>query len=393
VISVDAARAQLIAAFGTLGVEDVQIAEALGRTLAAPLRASRDQPPFAASAMDGYALQAGATPQNYAIVGEAAAGHAFTRALNPGEAVRISTGAPIPAGADSVLIQEEAKREGDTLVGAHVRAGKNVRPRAGDFAAGDLLLEQGRKLDPVALALAAGGGFSSLQVTRRPRITVFAGGDEVVPPGGAVRDDQVFESGSFAVCGFIEKWGGAATRGAVLPDEPAAIERAAAAALEQSDLIVLIGGASVGPHDHARPALARLGLQTYFDKIAVRPGKPTWFASSPRGKALGLPGNPASAIACAVLFLKPVVEAMLGGAPEATLRFRRAPLAQALGANGDREHYLRAMVGEDGRILAFSDQDSSLLTIFSRANALLRRLPNAPAAQADETVEYLAYDG
>lgn len=392
-ISVDEARTRLIAAVAALPPEEVATAQALGRVLATPIKATRDQPPFAASAMDGYALRAESAPRNYAIVGEAAAGHAFTRALQAGEAVRISTGAPMPDGADSVLMQEDATRDGDTLIGAEVRAGKNVRRRAGDFAAGDLLLEQGRKLDPVALALAAGGGFASLKVTRKPRITVFAGGDEVVPPGQSVRGDQVYESGSFAVCGFIESWGGVAIRGDVLPDDQAAIERAAANALEQSDLVVLIGGASVGPHDHARPALAQLGLKTHFDKIAVRPGKPTWFASSDRGKALGLPGNPASAIACAVLFLKPIVQAMVGAGPEAALRFRRAPLASAIDLNGNREQYLRAVLDEDGQLAPFRDQDSSLLTIFSRANALVRRMPNAAAAQAGESVDYLPFSG
>ncbi len=391
-ISVADARARLIAAARELPAEFVAIDAALGRTLAAPLLATRDQPPFTASAMDGYALRAEASQRDYRIVGESAAGHAFTRPLNPGEAVRISTGAPLPEGADAVLIQEDAQLEGDMLVKAQVRSGKNVRPRAGDFAAGDDLLAKGRALSPIALALAAGAGAASLQVVRRPRICVFASGDEIVPPGNAVREDQVFESGSFAVCAFIEKWGGVATRGAVLRDDEAAIEREAAAALAQSDIVVFIGGASVGPHDHMRPALTRLGLNPQFDKIAVRPGKPTWFASSERGMALGLPGNPASAIVCALLFLKPLIEAMLGAAPATMPVTRRAPLGEALEANGPREHYMRAVLDAEGTLRTFGDQDSSLLSVFARANALIRRAPSAPAAHAGEAVDYLSFD-
>jgi molybdopterin molybdotransferase len=392
VLSVSDARARLIGAVQALTAEEVPIGAALDRVAAEPIHAIRDQPPFAASAMDGYAFRAENAPCSYTLVGESAAGSAFTRTLAPGEAVRISTGAPLPLGADTVLAQEDAKVEHGRLIGANSRAGRHVRQRAGDFAAGAVLLEKGRKLDPVALALAASAGRDRLKVTREPRVEIMAGGDEVVAPGGDVRDDQVFESGSFAVCGLAEKWGGRATRGAILPDNQASIETAALAALARSDLLVLIGGASVGPHDHARAALEQLGFVIQFDKVSVRPGKPTWFGVSPHGKVLGLPGNPASAIVCSILFLKPIIDAMLGAQATFAPVTRRAPLAHALSANGARESYLRARLDADDRLRVFDDQDSSLLSVFAHANALIQRPANTGPAAEGELIPYLSLD-
>jgi molybdopterin molybdotransferase len=390
-LSVAQARAIMVGAFAPLAAETIPLDDCHGRVLAQALLAGRDQPPFDASAMDGYALASAAAPGDYQVVGESAAGRGFSRALRPSEAIRISTGAPLPAGADGVLIQEDAKLDGDRLLGAQVRPGRHVRRRACDFAAAALLLEAGRKLDPVAIALAASAGSAELAVTRRPRVTVFAGGDEVVAPGGAAGPDQVYESGSFAVCGLIRQWGGQATRGATLPDDEGAIAAAAANAFTQGDLIVLIGGASVGPHDHARPALARLGVEIGVDKVAVKPGKPTWFGIAPAGRVLGLPGNPASAIVCAHLFLRPIVARLLGMSREG-LNFTNAPLANALEANGGREAYLRARLDEAGQLHVFDNQDSSLLSTFAAANALAIRPPNAPAAAPGERLPALRLD-
>jgi molybdopterin molybdotransferase len=388
-LSVTEARAHLIASFAPGASEVVAIANARGRALAEPLCATRDQPPFAAAAMDGYAFQSSEAPQAYAIVGESAAGHAYARVLSTHEAVRISTGAPLPMGADAVLIQEDAVRDGDRLINAYAPKNQHIRPRGGDFAAGERLLTPGRRLDPIALALAASTGCDTLSVVRQPRITVIASGDEVVTPGQAARPDQVYESGSFAICGLIEAWGGVATRGPILLDSMDVITKAAEAALAQSDLLVLIGGASVGPHDHARPALERLGVRVQFDKVAVRPGKPTWFGASQHGKVLGLPGNPASAIVCAMLFLKPIIDVMLVGQPSARPLTRRAPLAHPLAANGPRESYLRSALNEDGRLKVFDDQDSSLLSVFSKSNALALRAAKAPPCATGDETEYL----
>ncbi len=389
-LSVAQSRDIMVGACSPLPPENVPLDDCYGRVLAQALLAQRDQPPFDASAMDGYALASAGAPGDYQLVGESAAGRGFSRSLLPGEAIRISTGAPMPAGADGVLIQEDAKLEGHRLLGAQVKPGRHVRRRACDFAAGAVLLPAGRMLDPIAVALAASAGGAMLPVTRRPRVTVFAGGDEVVAPGAAAGPDQVFESGSFAVCGLIQKWGGLAARAPVLPDDEGAIAAAAASAFRQSDLVVLIGGASVGPHDHARAALARLGVAIHVDKVAVKPGKPTWFGIATAGRVLGLPGNPASAIVCAHLFLRPMVERLLGQSGEAPSL--TAPLAKALEANGGRESYLRARLDEQGQLHVFDGQDSSLLSTFAAANALAIRPPDAPSAARGERVAVLRLD-
>ncbi|GAM97771.1 molybdopterin biosynthesis protein MoeA [alpha proteobacterium U9-1i] len=386
-ISVAEARALMLRGVGALTSERVRIEGAYGRVLADGLYAERDQPPFAASAMDGYAFASASAPRDFRIVGESAAGAAFLGALASGEAVSISTGAPLPLGANGVLIQEEADVDAGYLRGAHVAAGAFVRARGIDFKRGALVLERGRMLDPIGLALAASTGASTLDVVARPRVTILAGGNEIVPPGAQARDDQVFESASFALAGLVHAWGGVAQRGPLLPDHDNAISAAAEAAFVECDLLVLIGGASVGPHDHARAALQRLGVELAVSKVAVKPGKPTWFGVSPRGPVLGLPGNPASAIVTAHLFLRPLIDAMLGR--DATLHLSRAPLAHALPANGPRESYLRARF--DGECLhALEDQDSSLLSVFARANALLLRPINAPGTAAGEAAAYFA---
>ncbi|MEQ1616763.1 MAG: molybdopterin molybdotransferase MoeA [Terricaulis sp.] len=388
-LSVTEARAAMLGCVDALAGEDVALEHCLGRVLATPLVAARDQPPFIASAMDGYALAQPKQGAPYVLVGEAAAGRAFERALAPGEAIRISTGAPAPEGTVSILIQEEASFEDGRLLRAQTNPGRHLRPRAGDFAAGATLLERGRLLDPIAMALAASSGTATLNVIKRPRAIAFAGGDEIMAPGVTVRDDQVYESGSFAVCGLGERWGAHATRGVSLADTEDAIARAVEDAWPKCDLLILIGGASVGPHDHTRSALARLGARVVVDKVAVQPGKPTWFAVTPEGCVLGLPGNPASAIVCAYLFARPLIEAMLGRDPMACVRPATAPLGSPLGKNGARETYLRARIGEDGRLTPFENQDSSLLTVFARANALTIRAPFAEPSAAGDLASYL----
>jgi molybdopterin molybdotransferase len=387
-LSVAEARALMLQAMAPLPAETVALDAAYGRVLAEPVHTARDQPPFAAAAMDGYALAAVAQARDYTIVGEAAAGRAFAHRLGPGEAVRISTGAPLPDGADSVLMQEDAKVEHNTLRGAISLPGRHVRPHGLDFTAGALLLECGRVLDPIAVALAASAGVAALSVYRQPRIVVMAGGDEIVAPGQPAAADQVYESGSFAVAGLTRQWGGLCVRGPALPDDKDAIVSAVRTALTQCDLLVLIGGASVGPHDHARPALHQLGFEIVVDKVSVKPGKPTWFGVAEGARVLGLPGNPASAIVCAILFLQPLLHRMLGRS--AQLSMQTAALAAPLAANGARETYLRARLGEDGAAHVFDNQDSSLLSVMAAANALVLRAAHAPAAPAGASVSVLA---
>ena len=381
----------MLAGIRGLGAEQVPLEAALGRVLAHPVIATRDQPPFAASAMDGYAVRSADTPGRLTVIGESAAGHGFAGRCEAGTAIRISTGAALPDGADGIVIQEDVRRDGDRIEVPQVEPGHFVRRRGVDFTAGTRLLEEGRVLDAIAISLGAASGAAALPVARRPRVAILSSGDELAAPGAAPGPWQIFDSATFGLAGLIACWGGEAKRLAVAKDDVAAIARAAEEALAGSDLLLLIGGASVGDHDHARPALMRLGLEMKVGKVAVRPGKPTWFGHTQHGPVLGLPGNPASAMVCAHLFLKPLLLAMQGRDPEP--RFFHAHLGRALPANGGREHYLRSALTSDseGRLMvrAFEDQDSSLISIFAAANALIRLVPDAPAQEEGALVDVL----
>jgi len=373
-----------------LAAENAPLADAHGRVLAGELKALRTQPPADVSAMDGYAVRAADTPGNLQVIGESAAGRGFAGRCEPGTAIRISTGAAMPEGADAIVIQEDVRREGDRIQVPQAAPGHFVRRQGIDFTAGTVLLEKGRMLDAIAISLGAASGTAALPVVRRPRIAILSSGDELAAPGTAPGPWQIFDSATYGLAGLIASWGGEAQRLAVAKDDVAAIARAAEEALADSDLLLLIGGASVGDHDHARPALMRLGLELKVGKVAVRPGKPTWFGHTRHGPVLGLPGNPASAMVCAHLFLKPLLLAMQGREPEP--RFLRAHLAGALPANGAREHYLRSALRPDsGRLTvrAFEDQDSSLISIFAAANALIRLAPDAPPLEKGTLVDVL----
>ena len=373
--------------------ETVPLKSALERVLAQDIVVVRDQPPFAASAMDGYALRSSDTPGTLQLIGESSAGHGFEGYCEAGTAVRISTGAAMPDGADTIVIQENVRRDGDGITVPATEAGKNIRPRGCDFTAGTVLLSTGRRLDGVALSLVAASGLAQLAVARAPRIAILSSGDELAAPGSQPNPYQIFDSGTFGIAGLIQSWGGAPNRLAVEKDDVGAIARAAEEGLGASELLVVIGGASVGDHDHARPALMRLGLALAVEKIAVRPGKPTWFGSTSQGLVLGLPGNPASALACATLFLRPLIEAMLGRDPLQCVATRPARLTHGLPANGPREHYLRARLDVDGEgrqiVRAFEDQDSSLISIFATANALIRLPADAQEQAAGAIVDVL----
>ncbi len=392
-LTVEEARGRILDGAVRLGVETVPLTESLGRVLAKGVVADRHQPPFDASAMDGWAIRRVdyAPGKAFAVAGESAAGKAFTREVQAGEAVRIFTGAPIPAGADLVVIQEEAVRDGDTV---RFEAGEdpksNLRLAGGDFKTGEMLLEAGVVIDPWRLCLVASAGLAQVPVARRPRVAILATGDELVAPGGAPRPDQIFESGSFALAALIESWGGEVFRLTAAADDALAIAEAVRPV--DADLIVTIGGASVGDHDLVKPALRTLGLELAVETVAVRPGKPTWFGYlNDSRRVLGLPGNPASALVCAELFLRPLLAALSGGGGD--VRLVPARLAAPLPAGGPREHWMRAALSVDpeGRTVAsvFPDQDSSLVGVFSRADALLRRRSGVPAASANDVVEVL----
>ena len=392
-MSVEAARAAMLAACSPLGAEQVALAGALGRFLAEDVIADRDQPPFAASAMDGWAVRAadGAEPRR--IVGEIAAGRGFAGVVGPGEAVRIFTGAPMPEGADTVVIQEDAQRDGDTLAVPAITDPRHVRPAGLDFRAGAILLSSGVRLDPWRLALAAAAGRAGLRVARRPVIGVLSTGEEVVEPGETPGRFQIFNSGTTALAGAVTLWGGVAAIRRPVGDDKSAIAEAAADLA--CDVLVTIGGASVGDHDLVKPALEGLGLKLTVESVAVRPGKPTSFGLLADGRrVLGLPGNPASALVCADLFLKPIIRALQ--AAEAEPRLVAARTSRPLPANGGRELWMRAKLelGSDGTLTAtpLPDQDSSLVTVFAEADALLRRAPGVPALEAGDLAEVLILD-
>jgi len=392
-VNVEAARATMLASIVPLGSELIALADAGGRTLAEPILAQRDQPPFDASAMDGWAVgSAEGVSARLRIIGESAAGAGFMGPVSLGEAVRVFTGAPVPRGAVQVVMQENAERNGDVVVIKALNAAKHIRPAAGDFAAGDVLLRCGITLDAATLGVAASAGWAEVCVAKRPRLLVLTMGAELVAPGRAPRSDQIFESNTFALAALVRAWGGLPEVLPIEADSAEAIVRAVRPRLSEVDLVLVIGGASVGDYDFAKPAFETLGLGLSVDKIAVRPGKPTWFGTLPKGqKVLGLPGNPASAQVCAHLFLEPLIATFLGRSPMAGILAARS--AAPLPANGDREHWMRAKISVSGdgvlEAVAFRDQDSSLQTVLAAANGLLKRAVAAPAMEAGGIVEIL----
>lgn len=391
-LSIEDARVRMLAQVSTLGAETVPLDQAHGRVLAQAIDAARDQPPFRSSAMDGWAVRSSdaADAVTLDIIGESAAGRGFGGALGPGQAVRIFTGAAVPNGADTVVIQEEAERDGDRVRLGPVTVCDNIRPQGGDFRAGQRLLEAGVRLDPWRLSLLAAAGRGDVLVARRPRVAVLCTGEELVRPPAVPGPWQIYESGSLALVALIESWGGTAWRLAAARDEQPAVIDAVRGV--EADLIVTVGGASVGDYDLVKPALTQLGLQLFVQTVNIRPGKPTWFGRLGDGRCvLGLPGNPASALVCAELFLKPLLRAMMGADPEP--RFVKARMAAPLRANGPRDHLLRVLLAHDEAgvltVSPLADQDSSLVTVFAQADGLMRRAAGAPAAPEGALVDVL----
>jgi molybdopterin molybdotransferase len=396
-LPVDDARARMLEGVTALPAETAPLDQAFGRVLAEPIIAPRDQPPFASSVMDGWAVRRADALHAAAelhIVGESAAGRGFPGALGPGQAVRIFTGAAAPDGADMVVIQENAERIGDRVrLGPLEDAPAHIRPRGADFRQGDGLLAAGQRLDPWRLSLVAAAGLGAVPVSRAPRMAVLCTGEELVRAPTAPGPFQIYESASAALCALIGAWGGIPQRLEPARDDEASV--IAALSGVTADLIVTVGGASVGDYDIVKPALAQLGLEMKVASVNVRPGKPTWFGVLGDGRrVLGLPGNPSSAMVCAQLFLRPLVLALQGADPTPAPLFAR--LADPLPANGPREHLMRASLtsSDDGsfRVRPLEDQDSGLVGVFARADALLRRRSNAPASAAGEAVEVLKLD-
>jgi len=385
---------RLLADTGPLGAELVPVAAASGRVLAAPLRALRTQPPFPASAMDGYAVRAvdvASVPARLTVSGIAAAGRRHAGVVGPAGAVRIFTGAPVPEGADTIAIQENVKVVGDDTVEVLVPVGRgaHIRRPGLDFSEGDTLLDEGRVLDPAALALAAAANHPCLSVVRKPLVAVIATGDELLPPGSATGPDQIIASNSYGVAAIAEAAGGRVLDLGIAVDRLDAISSLVERALDAgADVIVTLGGASVGDHDLVHDVLSGLGMRLDFWRIAMRPGKPLMFGRLGRTRCIGLPGNPAASLVCAILFLQPLL-ARLAGRSHAPNR-AGAVLGAHMPANDLREDYVRARVEERAEgLLAtpFPVQDSSMLKLFADAGGLIVRKPFAPEARAGDRCE------
>jgi molybdopterin molybdotransferase len=385
-----AALDQLLAGAEPLPAETVPLDQGAGRVLAEPLVARLTQPPFAAAAMDGYAIRWADLHGKWRVVGESAAGHSWNGSIGAGEAVRIFTGAPLPDGADVIVVQEEVVRDGETarLRGeGPPRIGAHIRPMGQDFAAGDCLLAGGTRLAPAQLGLAAAAGHGELAVVRRPRVTLIATGDELVPPGMMPGPGQITSSNPAMLSALLTSAGAEATDPGLIPDNRAALAAALQAA--DADLILTIGGASVGDHDLVVPVLRDLGAALDFWKIALRPGKPLLAGRLAGTRVLGLPGNPVSAFVTALLFAVPLVSRLAGRAHD--LPLETLPLASPLPANGVRRDHLRARRTPAGAE-AFVRQDSALLSLLAQAELLIIREAHAPAAAAGDEVTCIALD-
>lgn len=387
-ITVSDARNLLFDLVAPLPGEDVALAWAAGRVLAADAVARRDQPPFAASSMDGYALKAAEVEKHamFKVIGEAAAGHRFDGTVGPGQAVRIFTGAPVPNGADFVVIQEDTGRSGDliTITGAP-SPGSNIRPIGIDFSAGSSVTAP-RLLRAEDVALLAAMNIPRVTVARRPVVALISTGDELVMPGEDPGPNQIIASNTFGLKAMLESQGASVRMLPIARDTMSSLHTAFDLA-KGADLIITIGGASVGDHDLVEQVSADLGMDRSFYKVLMRPGKPLMAGRLGDAAMVGLPGNPVSAMVCGYVFIAPMVRAMLGLGTEIPALLS-APLAADLGASGPREHYMRANV-QGGHVTVFEDQDSSLLSVLARSNALVVRAPQDGPRKAGEMVSYL----
>jgi len=388
VISVAEALDRLFALTSPLSVEEVKLVAARGRVLASPVSARRNQPPFAASAMDGYAIRSADLTDgtSFAVIGEAAAGRAFAGTVGKGEAARIFTGAPLPEGADTVVIQEDVTRDGDTItVTDRPDPGANVRAAGGDFRIGDTI-DAPRVISASDMALMAAMNVPQVPVTRRPVVALIPTGDELVQPGEEPGPDQIVASNSYGLHGLLSAAGADVRLLPIARDRIEALETVMALAAG-ADLVITIGGASVGDHDLVAKAATGIGMEQSFYKVAMRPGKPLMAGRLGDAAMIGLPGNPVSAMVCGHIFVVPVIRHMLGLGAGPAPRLR-AQLARDVPANGPREHYMRARITEGG-IAPDDRQDSALLSVLSASAALLVRAPDAPAAKAGEMADYL----
>ena len=388
-LNVDDALEQLLSDISVSEIENVSLHNATARVLAADLVANRDQPPFRASAMDGYAIRGDNVkelPTKLQVIGEVPAGHHFSDVLQDWEAVRIFTGAPVPEGADTVVMQEKTERDGAFVsIQQEIKKGSNIREAGQDFGKGDTLLKKGTELTYRHLALAAAMNHSVLPVYKRPVIAILATGDELVLPGETPTESQIIAANNFAIASLAQTIGADIMDLGIARDDmteiSTTIKKAVAA---EVDCLITIGGVSVGDHDLVQEALKGAGMELKFWRIAMRPGKPLLAGKLGKTQVLGLPGNPVSSMTCALLFLQPIIRKMLG--KKGPYQIMDAVLGNALPENDYRQSYMRAQthIDEKGRTVAstYSDQDSSKLASFAQANCVIVRPPNTPASEA-----------
>ncbi|MER9876438.1 gephyrin-like molybdotransferase Glp [Mesorhizobium sp. M0195] len=376
--------------------ERVALLDAADRVLAEPVVALRTQPPFNASAMDGYAVRAAdiaSLPARLSVIGIAPAGRDFAGTVQQRQAVRIFTGAPLPEGTDTIVIQENVRDlgGGSVEVTEPTAQGRNIRRLGLDFAKGDVLLPKGRLLDSAALSLAASANHPEVGVVKRPLVAIIATGDELLPPGSELGPDQIISSNAYGVAAAAQSVGARALDLGIAPDRREAIAALVEKAVKAgANVIVTLGGASVGDHDFVHDVLTGQGMTLDFWKIAMRPGKPLMFGRLGDIRCIGLPGNPVASLVCAQLFLKPLLARLGGRAFQQDIR--RARLGAAMPANDLRQDYVRAVVTDDaGALVAtpFGIQDSSMLKMLADANGLIVRAPFAPAAAAGSPCDVL----
>jgi molybdopterin molybdotransferase len=401
-ISVEQALARLTDLARTpTAIESVDLMDAAGRVLAAPLKALRTNPPFNASAMDGYAIRANDLhiSNTLNVIGEAAAGHPFSGHVRAYEAVRIFTGAPVPDGADTILIQENVDGVGQSVIVARApeTKGRFIRNAGLDFKQGDTLIETGTRLDARRVGLAAAMGHAALRVHRRPRVGILATGDELVVPGAICAPGQIISSNTYALAALVREAGGEPINLGIARDTRAELDaRIGAARAKACDLLITLGGASIGDHDLVQSVLTAKGMALDFWKIAMRPGKPLMAGTLERMIVVGLPGNPVSSIICGMIFVQPLIRLMQGDQQAMADRTRFAVLGQDMPANDQRQDYVRghSVTDQDGTEIAtpLPKQDSSMLSALARANVLILRAPFAPAASSGASCLVLPLD-
>ena len=399
-LSVREAQTRILDGVLACDTETVAIEQALGRVSGGPICAKLTQPPFDASAMDGYAVRAcdvATLPRKLKVIGQAAAGHQFAGSVGAGEAVRIFTGGVVPSGADAIVIQENTLRDGDVVVVLEGTLDRgHIRARGGDFKSGETLIDAGVRLGPSHLTLCAAMGHALVSVRRRPVVAILATGDELVPPGAEPAAGQIVASNAVGIAGLLWQAGGEPRLMGIARDTRDSLSEKILQAGD-ADVLVTIGGASVGDHDLVGPVLSEAGMALDFWKIAMRPGKPLLFGRLGSQRVVGVPGNPVSSLICTRVFVVPLVRALLGLAPAIEFERIYARVASPLSKNGPREHYMRAVLSRQGdsgesTVETIASQDSSLMVPLVRSNCLIVRESGAKAVSSGEFVPVLKLD-